>query len=188
MSWIVTGHLWHLSEVSLGSKYIQWYWYTICSSDSEWSFCLDDMEVASQDGPQNTYFSFILGNKTRHYSCLRLVLNYWMVSSCFAWLHTATKVFDNCLVYKDLVCYHWLLEGSIMSIRYTRIYLILMAVSMVMRPTGGVMWVPLVIVHLLRGGHHQWIVLREVFVVGWEQYNTNSVGAFGPKRWTEYYL
>ena len=53
-----------------------------------------------------------------------------------------------------------------MSIRYTRIYLILMAVSMVMRPTGGVMWVPLVIVHLMRGGHHLWIVLREGFVVG----------------------
>lgn len=54
----------------------------------------------------------------------------------------------------------------IMCIRYTRIYLILMAVSMVMRPTGGVMWVPLVIVHLLRGGHHLWIALREGFVVG----------------------
>ena len=54
----------------------------------------------------------------------------------------------------------------IMCIRYTRIYLILMAVSMVMRPTGGVMWVPLVIVHLMRGGHHLWIVLREGFVVG----------------------
>ena len=52
------------------------------------------------------------------------------------------------------------------TIRYTRIYLILMAVSMVMRPTGGVMWVPLVGIHLMKERQHLWIVLREILAVG----------------------
>ena len=52
------------------------------------------------------------------------------------------------------------------TIRYTRIYLILMAVSMVMRPTGGMMWVPLVGIHLMKGRQHLWIVLREILAVG----------------------
>jgi len=51
-------------------------------------------------------------------------------------------------------------------IRYTRIYLIVMSISTVIRPTGAVMWVPLVGVHLVRGRHHLWTVLREILTVG----------------------
>ena len=51
--------------------------------------------------------------------------------------------------------------------RYTRIYLLLVGVSVLVRPTGILLWTPLVLAHLaMKATAHGMGVIQEMFIVG----------------------
>lgn len=50
--------------------------------------------------------------------------------------------------------------------RYTRLYLLLMGVSVLIRPTGVILWPPLVLAHYVMDRSHLVQLLRETVTAG----------------------
>ena len=53
------------------------------------------------------------------------------------------------------------------SSRYSRVYLLLVGVSCVVRPTGAILWPPLVLAHWVFSRRHLCTLLRETIFIGW---------------------
>lgn len=56
--------------------------------------------------------------------------------------------------------------------RHTRTYLLAVGVSLLVRPTGMVLWAPLVLAHLamkaVKDKTHCLVVIQEMFIIGYE--------------------
>lgn len=55
---------------------------------------------------------------------------------------------------------------AILLYRYTRLYLLMIGISVLVRPTGAILWPPLVLAHFLMGRKHILIVIKEAFGMG----------------------
>ena len=62
--------------------------------------------------------------------------------------------------------------------RYTRTYLLVVGVSLLVRPTGMLLWAPLVLAHLAMGSiknrMHCLVVMQEMFMIGYVMPNENN--------------
>ena len=49
---------------------------------------------------------------------------------------------------------------------YSRLYLLLIGASCLVRPTGAILWPPLVLAHWIISRRHLWTVVKETILMG----------------------
>ena len=64
------------------------------------------------------------------------------------------------------VCMYVCNNYLILCFRYTRLYLVLMGVSVLVRPTGAIMWPPVVLTQFFMDRRHIVHVLKDTIGVG----------------------